>query len=304
MSLIQGKTQEMPWDTIPSVRISREMADAILGYVDQDVESLKGKIEKDLKSQSMALAGVTFTLATKAETKLVSSRNVMGYIEGSDPELKNELVVIGAHLDHLGQRGDYIFNGADDNGSGSVAVMEVAEAFAKNPVKPKRSVVFACWTGEEKGLLGSYYYVSNPTMADKKIAYNINLDMVSRTYTKERLQRMARMMGDLPEGFIDKVDVNKLTRGSFDAKVPEFGEMLKANNQYVGLHLQLSPSEQPSGGSDHFPFAMAKIPYVYFMAGFTEDYHQPSDSIDKVSPKLMERIFRLTYLMANSIANQ
>ncbi len=304
LSLIQGKTQAMPWDTIPTIRISREMADAILGYVDQDTESLKGKIETTLKSHSMVLSGVSFTLATKAKTKLVSSRNVLGYIEGTDPELKNELIVIGAHLDHLGQRGDYIFNGADDNGSGSAAVMEVAQAFAKNPLKPKRSVVFALWTGEEKGLLGSYYYVANPTMADKKIANNINLDMVSRTYTKERLQRMGRMMGELPEGFIDKIDIKKLTRGSYDANVPEFGEMLKANNQYVGLHLQLNPSKEPSGGSDHFPFAMAKIPYVYFMAAMTEDYHQPSDSVEKTSPELMEKIFRLTYLMANSIANK
>jgi hypothetical protein len=208
ISLVDIKGLPMPWETVPTMQVSREMADDILGMVNQDVETLKGKIEKTLQSHSMPLQGVAFTIENKAETKLVKSMNVLGYIEGSDPELKNEAIVIGAHLDHLGRRGDYIFNGADDDGSGSVGVMEIAEAFAKNPVKPKRSIVFALWTGEEKGLLGSRYYVANPYFP--KTVTNLNLDMISRIYDKERLSMMARRWGtEIGKEVIDKIDVKK-----------------------------------------------------------------------------------------------
>ena len=303
LSLVDIKGLPMPWETIPTIQVSREMADDILGMVDQDVETLKGKIEKTHQSHSMPLQGVVFTIENKSETKLVKSMNVLGYIEGSDPELKNEAIVIGAHLDHLGRRGDYIFNGADDDGSGSVGVMEIAEAFAKNPVKPKRSIVFALWTGEEKGLLGSRYYVANPYFP--KTVVNLNLDMISRIYDKERLAMMARRWGtEIGKEVIDKIDVKKYVSLSFDANTPSIGEIIRENNDYVGLHMHIQESEEAMGGSDHAPFAMSKIPWAFFIAAMTEDYHQPSDTVDKVSPKLMEKIIRLTYLTAFDLADK
>jgi len=290
MSLIQGKGLSMPWNSVPTVRISREMADAILGYVGQ---------------KSMLLPGVSMTVKSKAETKLVSSSNVLGYIEGSDPELKNEVVVIGAHLDHLGMRGKYIYNGADDNGSGSVGVMEIAEAFMKNPVKPKRSIVFALWTGEEKGLLGSRYYVSNPFFPMKKTVLNLNLDMISRQWSQERLTRMSRLMGmGISKEMMKEIDIKKFMSLSFAADTSDLKDVLKANNQYVGMHLVLRPSKSGMGGSDHAPFAMSKIPWVFFFAAMTEDYHQPTDSVEKVCPELMEKIMRLAYLTAYIIADK
>lgn len=305
MALIQGKTMRMPWETLPSIRVSREMADSILGLVDKDIESLKDSIEKTLKSHSQPLTGVSFTVINKAKTKLVESRNVLGYIEGSDPKLKDEVIVIGAHLDHLGKRGDYIFNGADDNGSGSVGVMEVAEAFAKNPVKPKRSILFALWTGEEKGLLGSRYYVSNPFFPIEKTVTNLNMDMISREWKPERLKMMGRMFGmEVSDEIMKKIKVKDFISLSFDAKAPELGEILKKNNQFVGLTIQLRESESAMGGSDHAPFAMIKIPWVFFFAAMTEDYHQPTDSVDKVSKSLMERIIRLCYLTAFDVADK
>jgi len=293
----------MSRDSIPTIRISRSMADEILGLVGQNVETLKGKIEETLQSHSMPLDGVTFTISNKVETKLVNSMNVLGYIEGSDPELKEEAVVIGAHLDHLGRRGDYIFNGADDDGSGSVGVMEIAEAFARNPVKPKRSVLFALWTGEEKGLLGSRYYVAHPFFS--KTVADLNLDMISRVYDKERLARMARRWGEeIAEEALEKIDVKKYVSLSYDAHTPKIEEIIRENNHHVGLHVHISASEEASGGSDHAPFGRAKIPWAFFIAAMTEDYHQPSDTVDKVSPDLMEKIIRLTYLTAFSLADQ
>ncbi|UCE40073.1 MAG: M20/M25/M40 family metallo-hydrolase [Candidatus Aminicenantes bacterium] len=303
ISFVDNIGRSMFGDSIPTIRISRKMANDILGMLDQNVESLKEKIEETITSHSMVLSGVTLTVENKTETKLVNSMNVLGYIEGSDPELKNEAVVIGAHLDHLGRRGDYIFNGADDDGSGSVGVMEIAEAFAKNPVKPKRSIVFALWTGEEKGLLGSRYYVAHPFI--EKTAANLNLDMISREYDKETLARMSRRFGvEVGKEVLEKIDAKKFVSFSFDANTPAIDEIMRKNNNHVGLHLRITGSKEATGGSDHAPFGQAKIPWAFFIAAMTEDYHQPSDSVDKVSPELMEKIIRLAYLAAFDLADK
>jgi hypothetical protein len=279
--------------SIPTIQISPVMADAILDMAGTDIKTLKGKIEETLQSQSMVLEGVTFTLENKAETQLVNSMNVLGYIEGTDPELKNQAVVIGGHLDHLGRRGDYIFNG----------VMEIAEAFAKNPVKPKRSILFALWTGEEKGLLGSYYYVAHPFFAET--AADLNLDMISRVYDKERLAMISRRWGqEIGKEALEKIDVKKYVSLSYDAHTPEIEEIIRRNNGYVGLHMHIDASEEASGGSDHAPFGQAKIPWAFFIAAMTEDYHQPSDTVDKVTPELMEKIIRITYLTAFELADR
>jgi Zn-dependent M28 family amino/carboxypeptidase len=307
ISLIQGKSQRMPWEGFPRLQVSRQMADQILGFVGQDIESLKDKIESTLKSHSMVLEGVSLTIDSKVETKLVSSKNVLGYLEGSDPELKDEVVVIGAHLDHEGMRGEYIFNGADDNGSGSVGVLEVAEAFVRNPEKPKRSVLFALWTGEEKGLLGSRYYVANPYFPLKKTVANINLDMISREFTERTLRMMARMVRlDVTDEIIDKIDLKKFAIGMLDTNSPENVKIIRESNQYVGasVYLHQSNGRMGGGGSDHNSFSWKHIPYVFFSAALTEDYHQPSDDVDKVSPDLMERLIRLTYLTACTLADK
>jgi hypothetical protein len=300
MSLLEGGARQMFGRGVSTIRISREMANAILGMAGQKVEDLKEKIEKTLKSQSMELPGITFTVKSEVETKLVNSMNVLGCIEGTDPELKKEAIVIGGHLDHMGRRGDYIYNGADDDGSGSVGVMELAEAFAKNPVKPKRSIVFALWTGEEKGLLGSRYYVMHPFL---KIYANINLDMISRSYTKERMMMMGRRMGEnVTKEMLEKIDVNKYVSFSFDAKTPVIGEIVRAANNHVGLHINISASESASGGSDHAPFGQAGFPWSFFIAAMTEDYHQPTDSVEKINAGLFEKIMRISYLLAFELA--
>lgn len=288
--------------TIPAIQTSRKMADKLLGFVGKKkVDDYKNTIENTMKSHSVALSGVSLTVTSVVEHKLVNCMNVIGYIEGTDPELKKEAIVIGAHLDHLGKRGDYIYNGADDDGSGSVGVMEIAEAFMKNPVKPKRSVVFALWTGEEKGLLGSRFYVDHSPI---KTYANINLDMISREYDKERMARMARRFGEeMTKEHMEKINPKKYVSLSYDANTPAIGEYIRTNNAYVGLHINISASETASGGSDHAPFAQKKIPWSFFIAAMTEDYHQPSDTVKKVSAGLMEKIIRISYLTAFDLAN-
>lgn len=304
LSLIKASTP-MPWETLPSIRISREMADKILDFFGKNVDGLKAGIEKELKPKSVELKGLNLTIVNKVETKLVNSPNVLGYIEGSDPELKKEVVVIGAHLDHLGKRGDYIFNGADDNGSGSASVMEIAEAFSKNKIKPKRSVLFALWTGEEKGLLGSRYYVENPFFPLNKTVANLNLDMVGREYTKEGLKRMSRWMGvKFTKDMLKKIDITNFHVPRYYEGSPEIYDALKQSSKYTGMSVLIRSSKTAMGGSDHAPFAMKKIPWAMFMANMTKDYHQPSDSFEKVSIKLIEKIARLVYLTAFQLANK
>ena len=146
-----------------AIFISREMADFILASSGRTVESLKAEIESRWKPASFEIPGGTLTIQNSAEgEKILRCHNVIGFIPGSDPRLKNETVVIGAHLDHLGKRGDYVFNGADDNASGVTGVLEIARAVAGLPIKPKRTIVFCLWTGEEHGLLGSTFYAGRP----------------------------------------------------------------------------------------------------------------------------------------------
>lgn len=297
----------MPFERSPVINITREIANAILEGAGVTIDELKAKIEKTFKPASLVLPGTRVTIKSEVKASLVRCFNVLGYIEGSDPKLKEEVVIIGGHLDHLGAFDGYVFNGADDNGSGSVGVLNVARAMALNPEKPKRTVVFALWTGEEKGLLGSRYYVRNPAFPlDKTVAY-LNLDMISRTFDEASLSRMVRMF-NLPsaQDLLKKIKAENFLPISFAAG-SGLGEVLRQANQYVGLDLLLRESSaegRTMGGSDHASFASEKIPWLFANTAMTSDYHQTGDSVEKVSGDLMAKISKLIYLTAYLIADK
>jgi len=305
---IPGAAQRMPWEGSPVISITREMADAILEASGQKIDELKQKIETGLKPASMELPGTRMEITTAAKSRLIYCRNVLGYIEGSDPNLKNEIVIVGAHLDHLGKRGDYIFNGADDNGSGSVGVLNLARAFAMNPEKLKRSVLFALWTGEEEGLLGSRYYVLNPAFPIEKTAAHFNMDMISRPYDAATLPRMARMMNiPIENEVFKKIKAANFLPVSFSAGAG-LADILRSANQCVGLDLFLRESEggmdRGTGGSDHASFATVKVPWIFVITSMHQDYHQTSDSVDKVSGDMIAKISRLAYLTIYALADK
>jgi len=306
--LLPGVRAQMPWESSPVITITREMADAILENSGQRVDDLKKKIDTTLKPLSMELPGTKLTITTTSTSTLVRCRNVVAYVEGSDPALKEEVVVVGAHLDHLGKWGDYIFNGADDNGSGSVGVLNLARAFALNPEKPKRTVVFCLWTGEESGLLGSRYYVQNPPFPLAKTVAYLNMDMISRPYDERNLSRMARMMNIPPDHEIfKKVKPANFLPVSFSAGAG-LDEILRNADQAIGLDLLLRESgetmERAAGGSDHASFASAKIPWVFCITSMHDDYHQTSDSVDRASGEMMEKVSRLVYLTTFALADK
>jgi hypothetical protein len=286
--------------------ITREMANFLLEGTGQTVDDLKAKIDSTLKPASMAVAGAKLTIATTAKTALVRGTNVLGLIEGSDPALKDEYFVVGAHYDHNGAWDGYVWNGADDNGSGSVGVLNIAKAIAASPVKPKRTVIFALWTGEEEGLLGSRYYAQNPVFPIAKTVGYLNYDMISRPYDAETLARTMRAYS-VPgaEEIVKKVRAPWFVSVNLTEGTP-FADIAREMNQYVGLDLafRFNALGAGGGGSDHSSFAAVKVPYVYYMAAMTADYHQPSDSVEKVSGELIAKISQHGFLTVYAFADR
>jgi hypothetical protein len=290
----------------PSMTITRDMANAVLEGTGKTIDELKAQIEKTMKPASVDLAGTKVTLTTTAKVSMLRAFNVIGYIEGSDPALKNEYFVVGAHFDHLGKAGDYIYNGSDDNASGSIGVMNIARAIAANPVKPKRSIVFGLWAGEEEGLLGSRYYTLNPTFPmDKTVGY-LNYDMISRPYDATTIARsIQRYSVPGAEELVKKIRAPWFATVNLTEGTP-FADIAREMNNYVGLDLALINNALGvgSGGSDHASFAQVKKPFVYYMAAMTSDYHQPSDSVEKVSGELIAKISQHGYLTIFKFADQ
>ncbi|MBN2266583.1 MAG: M20/M25/M40 family metallo-hydrolase [Candidatus Aminicenantes bacterium] len=286
--------------------ITREMANFLLEGTGQTIDDFKTKIESTMKPVSMDIAGAKMTIASTAKVALVRCKNVLGIIEGSDPKLKDEYFVVGGHYDHLGAWEGYVWNGADDNGSGSVGVLNIAKAMAMSPVKPKRSIVFALWTGEEKGLLGSRYYAQNPVYPIAKTVGYLNYDMISRPYDEESLARSMRMYGVTgAEELVKKVRAPWFVSASLTEGTP-FADIARQMNQYVGLDLvfRLSALGVGSGGSDHASFAAVNVPFIYYMAGMPPDYHQPSDSVEKVSGELIAKISQHGFLTVYAFADR
>jgi len=208
------------------------------------------------------------------------TQNVIGMIEGSDPELKSEVVVVGAHYDHVGtaeQRDfgrmggkgdDTIWNGADDNGSGTTCVIALAQAFGQSGLTARRSIVFICFSGEEAGLVGSRYYTNHPAVPLEKHAFMLNLDMVGRNPTKPM---EIHGVGSAEGGVIRKAVEHAVAGSGLKAKL----------NDAVTL---------VGGDSDHSSFADKRVPYAFFFSGFHADYHRPSDHAEKLAYDNMVKV--------------
>lgn len=214
--------------------------------------------------------------------------NVVGILPGSDPALRDTYVVFSAHFDHVGvgrpdASGDSIYNGADDNASGTTGLLEVARAFASLPQAPARSLVFLAVSGEEKGLLGSQYYSDHPTVPLEKIVANINVDMIGRNAADSIvvIGQEYSTLGPLVQ------DVA--------AAHPELG---------LTVAQDIWPEERFFFRSDHYNFARKDIPALFFFAGVHEDYHRPSDQVEKIDTDKAARVARLIFYTAYEIANR
>ena len=214
-----------------------------------------------------------------------SAPNVVGILEGTDPSLKNEYVVFSAHMDHIGitpGQPDSINNGADDDGSGTVGLLELAEAFTRKNAATKRSLIFLNVSGEEKGLWGSAYFAAHPPVPIGQIVTNLNMDMIGRNWP-------------------DTVETIGMT---FSSLGPMLDSVATANPQLNMTPVNdLSPEERRLFRSDHYNFARAGVPILYFTSGHHPDYHEVTDSPDKINAEKEARLVQLVFWMGQAVGN-
>lgn len=292
---------------VPTFWVSPRIAEALFLKVSKNFSQTVGKIDNELKPNSFALTGLEINIKIDLKQTVSACGNLLGMIEGSDPELKNEYIVIGAHLDHIGMTKDgYVFNGADDNGSGSVGVLQIARAMALNPEKPRRSIIFAHWTGEEKGLVGSRYFLKFPTIPVKNVAAYINLDMISHDCSLDEVKKEAKMF-HLPEDEIAHISgqPGKLLRAYISAPSPELATKIsQLNADFIGLDVVPLLSFPMLGNSDHYFFAFERVPSVFFFTGGNEYAHTPLDTVERINAEKMAAVIRLAYLLAFSLGDE
>ena len=292
--------------SVPIFAINEQVADCILSEADTSVPEMQSKMASSLQPNSFAMDNVSVRIDVQAHEESDITGNVLGMIEGSDPELKKEYVLICAHLDHIGRTEDgYVFNGADDNASGSASLLEIAQAFAHNPVKPRRSVLFAHWTGEEKGHVGSRFFAEFPSVPLDSIVACLNADMIGRYWNMESFEASKHRFSVLGM----EVDPNhpnfeKLVTVSLSAQSPELNEIFSRNNEnHVGLYYYPLPGRVLVIPSDNLIFHRKRIPSALVFASLHGDYHTPADTFDKLNGDLIEKITRLLYLVAYEIAD-
>lgn len=271
----------------PVVQITRTVFEEMLKNIGNSFAEIQKQIDGTKKPKSFVLKNIKADISAEAVEVQKIARNVGGLLEGNDPVLKNEYIVIGAHYDHLGidhlkdasmYKGTdkQIHNGADDNASGTTGIMEVAELMASMKIDFKRSIIFLAFSGEELGILGSTYYTNNPSVDITSITAMLNMDMVGRLNEENNLTII----------------------GSGTSS--KWKEILNSKNTY-GFNLAMS--DGGSGGSDHQAFSNKSIPVLFFLSGTHSDYHKPSDDIDKINFAGQEKILKYVFDVANEVLN-
>ncbi len=267
---------------IPVAQIGESVIKYLFGSVDS-LKSIQKSIDNSFSPKSFPINGSICELSTRLKITDYIAKNVVGYIEGRSPKQKNELIVIGGHYDHVGymknhkEGEDYIFNGADDNASGTAGVMAVAKAFASMDKKPKRSVLFILFAGEEKGLYGSEFYVDNPLFPLSKTVVMLNLDMIGRNGN-------------------DSIEIEG------EKQNPDLFPLLKMEVSKVGLTL-VKPKEDLFGRSDQYNFFKNGISGVDITSGLHSDYHTVRDNPNSINPLKAALISKLTFRTAWIISN-
>ncbi|MBI3683058.1 MAG: M28 family peptidase [Acidobacteria bacterium] len=284
---------------IPSISITDKVAAELMAGSGKTLAELETAIDAGLKPASMGLGDTRVEIrAVTSERRRGISSNVAGLVEGSDPLLKDETIVFSAHYDHDGVLADGLRPGADDNGSGTVGVVELARAFGALGEKPRRSLLLIVFAAEERGLLGSYYYTMHPLRPLATTRAMINFDMIGRNETPSRQT----------DGLID-IDADTSNEmnlvGAYYS--PEYREFVERSNARIGLRLNYKWDEEAALNvffrSDQYPFVLRGIPAVWWFTGFHPDYHQTTDMADKINYAKMEKIVRLAFLTGLEFAN-
>jgi hypothetical protein len=244
-------------------------------------------------------AHVSATMTIDVERDVHHTQNVVALVEGSSPALKNEAMIVGAHYDHDGEAYGQIWYGADDNGSGTVALLEIAEAFGPGSTRPARSILLCAWAGEEKGEFGSRYYTSHPVFPLNKTIAMFQMDMIGRN--EEHAANRAQQVPE--ERASDNANSLNVLGTAFS---PELKNLISRENSETKLTLKFRydfAAEDLMRRSDQWSFMQRGIPGIFFFTGLHPDYHTPRDTPDKINYPRLEKVTRLVYLSALELAN-
>jgi hypothetical protein len=283
---------------IPLFNLGRRVSDSLFESAGKNPADVATAINAKPAPASFDVPGVTIELHTAtSEQRRANSYNVVGLIEGSDPALKAETIVFSGHFDHDGTGPAGIYHGADDNGSGTVGVVALAHAFAANPQKPRRSLLFIVFAAEERGLLGSYYYVSHPLRPLAATRAQINFDMIGRNEAPD-----PRVITEISP---DTSNQFGLIGTHYS---PDYRETVERQNKTVGLNItykwDLDAYNSVLFRSDQYPFLLHDIPAIWWFTGFHPDYHQVTDTVDKINFEKMAKIVKLSYLSGFEFADE
>lgn len=261
----------------PILWVSLKLAQKLLEHTGHSLKSLMLAIDRRHKPVSFEIPNRYAHIKIGLVRNIRQTQNVLARLQGSDPRLREQVVVVGAHFDHIGVVNGQIYPGADDNASGTAGLLEIAEAFSEMPRKPRRSVLFIAFGAEELGLLGSEYYVENPVEPLANTVAMLNLDMISRNQS-------------------NTVSIIGSDRS------PELHWMNIAANEMIGLDLKYD-GEKFFNQSDHANFAKHRIPVIFYNTNIHPDYHRATDLATKIDPEKLTRIARLAFLVAWEAAN-
>ncbi len=290
---------------IPAAQISPALAESLVAATGKTLGELAASAETARGFAPLALPGARVELQTAVNRHTIPDRNVVALLEGSDPKLKDEWVIISAHFDHNGADGSQTFNGADDNGSGTVALLEIADAYAlaaQQGMRPRRSILFAAWNSEERGLLGAWAYTEQPLAPLSTIAAVLNMDMIGRN---EEIQvggggRFNGFEVQTAESNNNSLNVMGFTRA------PEIAAAMDKANAGIGIDLKKRYDNNASNlvrRSDQWPFLQRGVPALGFMTGLHPDYHTVYDRPEKINYVKMEKIARLIHQASWDLAN-
>jgi len=290
---------------IPAAVISDAAAKEFLANAAGSASELQSAIDRTLKAQSHALPDTYATIHYhNSSITTGKSYNVVGLLEGSDPKLKAETILISAHHDHDGMSGAEIWHGADDNGSGSVGVVALAHAFAANAAakagaKPKRSILFVVFAAEERGLLGAFYMAAHPLRPLDTTRAMINFDMIGRN---EAESDQTKGLLEIPADTTNRLNLI----GALYS--PDYNRTVAEENKHVGLALDDRFDHEAALNvffrSDQFPFVLHNVPAFWWFTGFHPDYHHTTDTAEKINYAKMAKILRLAYLTGFHFADE
>jgi len=304
-SIAVAKFQTPTTAPLPSIVISPEIANGLFTGETQSASGIfNASYGPDMPAPFLLRSTKSMNINILSSFETVPTQNVVAIWEGSDPVLKEEYVALGAHYDHVGicapGTTDAICNGADDDGSGTTALLSMAEALAKAPTKPKRSVLFVWHCGEEKGLWGSRYFTEYPTVPLDRVVTQINIDMIGRSKGADDTNERDRELTGPNEIYL----IGSTMMSS------ELGELVDTvNKSYLNITYDRRYDDPADTNrffyrSDHFNYARKGIPIIFFFDGVHQDYHRPGDSADKIDYQKMEKVTRTVYMTLWEVANR